>query len=103
MNNKLKNLRLTEDISQKELAEKIGVSESSISNWESGKRVPESRNMMKYYKVFNLPSDYFTEDSDTDDDSDKCIDISKLNHKGVKKLYECYRELIKNKEYLKKS
>ena len=102
MYKKLKDLREKEAISQKELADMMEVSESCISRWESGKRIPNSRNMVKYYKVFNVTEDYFFNKSASYDNFEKSINLSILNYKGTKKLYDCYCEIIKNEENLKK-
>lgn len=40
-------------LSQKELAKRAGISQSTISLWESGKRTPERETMRKVKRVFD--------------------------------------------------
>ena len=103
MHNKLKELRLSKNLTQDELAEKMGVSRSCISGWERGIRKPGSISICKYHKIFKLPNNFFSPSAEGKIyNTINCFDISLLNHKGVKKLYDYYLELTKNNEYLKK-
>ena len=102
MHNKLKELRLSEKLSQKELAEKMGVSRSCIASWENGSRHPQSTHIAGYYRLFQLPNNFFSPSAyDKGFRTNKCFDISVLNYKGIQKLYAYYEELIKNEENLK--
>lgn len=58
LNIRLKELRQEKKISQKDLAEIIGVPQSSIGFFESGDRVPNLRNLEKLAKYFNVSTDY---------------------------------------------
>ncbi len=103
MHNKLKYLRLSKNLSQSELAEMMGISRSCISSWERGTRKPGSLSIFKYYKIFKLPNNYFSPSVNENEYSSlNCFDVSLLNSKGVKKLYDFYLELVKKEEYLKK-
>ena len=48
----LKKLRLEKGLSQKELAEKIGVNEMSVVGWEKNLRLPKGRNVSKVIDFF---------------------------------------------------
>lgn len=41
MNNKIKQIRLSKNLTQQQLAEKIGVNQKDISRWETGERNPK--------------------------------------------------------------
>ena len=41
MNNKIKQIRLSKNLTQQQLAEKIGVMQKDISRWETGERNPK--------------------------------------------------------------
>ena len=54
---KLFELRKKEDLSQEELAEKVGVSRQTISKWEMGQSSPEMEKLITLSKIFNLSMD----------------------------------------------
>lgn len=56
--NKLKKLRENQGLLQKELADKIGISLSSISMYERGERQPDNETLKKISQYFNVSIDY---------------------------------------------
>ncbi len=54
----LKQLRLEKKMSQKELAERIGIAKSVISFYESGDRSPSYDVLKEIAKIFNVTTDY---------------------------------------------
>lgn len=57
--NQLDKLIFEEDITQEELAEKVGVSRQTVYKWESGKSKPSTSNILKICEIFNKPVSYF--------------------------------------------
>jgi len=60
----LRLVRVFHDINQSQLAEKLGISRSYLSEIESGKKTPSIDLMDKYANVFNIPPSsllYFSE------------------------------------------
>lgn len=55
--NKLKNLREKKGITRKEMAAILDISESAVSNYELGLRVPMDKIKKKYADYFNLTVD----------------------------------------------
>lgn len=53
----LKNHRVTQQMSQEEVATKILVTRTSISNWETGKTVPDSLNLLKLSILYGCSVD----------------------------------------------
>ena len=53
----LKKLRKDMNLSQEDLADKLGVSRQSISKWESGVVYPEMDKMVQLCKLFNVSMD----------------------------------------------
>lgn len=53
----LEKLRLAKKISKRELSKKIGVTEATISYYESGKRSPSSENLIKISDFFKVSID----------------------------------------------
>lgn len=54
---RLKNLRLKENLSQMELAKKLGVGKSVISKWERGESEASLSNLIRIVKFFNISLD----------------------------------------------
>jgi len=53
----LKSLLETRGLKQKWLAEKIGVSEVTVSNWSSGKSTPNKKNLNKLSDLLDVPTE----------------------------------------------
>ena len=56
--NNLKNLRLKYKMTQKELADKIGVTKSVVSYYELQERSPSPEVLIKLSQIFNVTTDY---------------------------------------------
>lgn len=50
----LKMLRASKNISQDELADIIGVSQTTISSWEQGKSFPSAKNVYELAKLYSV-------------------------------------------------
>ena len=57
---RLKELRLNNGLTQKELAKAIEVGRTTISEYESGKIVPKQEGLLKLANHFNVSVDYLT-------------------------------------------
>ena len=66
--NKFRNLRLKNGLSQYEIAQKLGTTQSSITAWEHGVRTPGRTMMLNIAKVFNVPVSYLMSDTESDTD-----------------------------------
>lgn len=53
----LKKIRKENNLSQEQLAEKLGVSRQSVSKWEAGQAYPEMDKVLQICKLFNLNMD----------------------------------------------
>ena len=62
MNNKfyekLKELRLENNLLQKQLATDLGVTQACIGKWETGDREPSLDDLIKIAKYFSVSTDY---------------------------------------------
>ncbi|WP_445721581.1 helix-turn-helix domain-containing protein [Flavobacterium sp.] len=59
---KIRKLRLQHKMSQEHLAHKLNVAQTSISNIEADKSIPDFLVMHKICKIFNVNFDYFVEE-----------------------------------------
>lgn len=106
--NRLYELRKKNNLSQEELAEKLGVSRQAVSKWERSEASPDTDNLIALAKIYNLsldeliygekeenkeePQDNLKEDNtteDTEDSEDVYIDINdgedkvKISSEGI--------------------
>ena len=65
LSEKLYELRKKSNLSQEQLAEKLGVSRQAISKWESGKAVPESDTLISISKYFDVTLDYLMKEENS--------------------------------------
>lgn len=56
--NKLKTLRLAKKYTQAQLAQKLGLTKSVISAYETGLRLPSYDVLINIAKIFNVSTDY---------------------------------------------
>ena len=116
--NKLKRLRENKNLLQKELANIIGISLSSISMYERGERQPDNETLKKFSKFFNVSIDYLLDNEIKDetsiDDEMKEIDtlkkllikngfMSKNEDLTEKELDKLFQFVNANKEFLREN
>jgi transcriptional regulator with XRE-family HTH domain len=58
---KIRKLRIQNKWSQEELAYKLNVGQTTISNFESSKTIPDFLVMLKVCEIFDIGLDYFIE------------------------------------------
>ncbi len=74
LNKALRLMRVFHDLTQKELAEKLGISTSHLSEIESGKKTPTLLVLNRYGEVFEMPVSsilFFSENLDSDINTEK--------------------------------
>ena len=84
LNKRIKQLRIERGLSQVDLAEKLGVSKQSISNWENDNIQPSIEMLLKISRVFSVSTDYLL-----GEDSREFIEIT-----GLKKQYIAHIQQI---------
>lgn len=75
---RLKALRLSKKMSQKDLAEKLKIAKSVISFYESDARCPSYEVLIKIAETFNVTTDYLLGVDDK-----RMIDVSSLSEEDV--------------------
>lgn len=58
MGEKLKQLRLEKHMTQKQIADRIGLAISAVSSYESGIRYPSYDVLIKLSRIFHVSTDY---------------------------------------------
>ena len=74
MGDKLKSLRIEKKLTQKQIADRIGLAISAVSSYESGTRYPSYDVLVKLARIFHVSTDYLLGMSDT-----RSIDVTGLN------------------------
>lgn len=93
---KIKELRKKRGFSQAELAEKIGVTQKTICNYENGTRFPKGQKIINgFADIFDVSIDYLLDDNEIDSNKknikieykDEFISTAKENfgYKGKKR------------------
>lgn len=75
---KLKSLRMGLKLSQRELAERLGVAKSIISYYESGDRYPSYDILVRMARLFHVTTDFLL-----DVDKSRMIDVSNLTEDQI--------------------
>lgn len=78
LGDKLKTLRTSKKMSQKELAERIGIAKSVISFYESGDRSPSYDVLIKIAHIFNVSTDYLL-----GVEKKRTVDVSELTEDDI--------------------
>lgn len=58
MPNRIRELRKENEMTMKQLGEKLGLGESTISQYETGKREPDIKTLLKISECFHVSVDY---------------------------------------------
>ena len=88
---KLKARRKELKITQKDIADQLGISYQAYSAWERGVKEPSKEKVNRLEQILRVPKGYFTE-----------IEIARLyntlSNKGKKQVVECARDLVQKEE-----
>ncbi|MBQ9773126.1 MAG: helix-turn-helix transcriptional regulator [Clostridia bacterium] len=94
--------------SQKELAEKLGVKNASVSNWERETNSPDIDSVFQMCKIFNISIDEFFGASASNHAESKALDNKELslvyiyrdlNTEGRERLLEYADDLVQSGKY----
>lgn len=77
--NRIKLLRENKGLSQKALADKLGITRSSVNAWEQGISVPSTQYIVELANLFEVSTDYLLNFK-----SSKAISIEGLNEEEVR-------------------
>ncbi|CCI62903.1 Putative HTH-type transcriptional regulatory protein PF1851 [Streptococcus dysgalactiae subsp. equisimilis AC-2713] len=56
---RLKEKRIEKNLNQSEIANKLDINRASYSKWESGKSIPNQKNLTALSKILDVPVTYF--------------------------------------------
>ena len=90
---KLKQYRKNNNLTQEELAAKLGTTKQSISRYESDQRSPKITKVGEIAKLLNLPLSYFLDDEESEQED---IPVALSAPDGYDKLTDEQRDLIQS-------
>lgn len=98
---RLKELREEHDMTQRQLAQNLGVSRSCVANWEKKLRFPKGDIVAKMARMFGVSADYLCGRTDLryhiKKPQTREMDFSVLNALGNDLVYEFFN-FVKSKE-----
>lgn len=66
LRNNLINLRNTNDLTQKNIADILGLERSTYTSWEKGRSSPKPNEIVKLAKIYNVTTDYLLTGKDSE-------------------------------------
>lgn len=91
LNQQIRSLRIARNMSQVELAHRLGVSKQSVSNWENDNIQPSVEMLIKLAKIFSVSTDYLL-GLDTND----LINVSGLPQNVVTHIRQLVEDFQRN-------
>ncbi len=88
MNERIKQLRTERGLSQVELAEKLGVSKQSVSNWENDNILPSIEMLLKISHIFSVSTDYLL-----GEDSRQFLEVTGLKQEYIPHIQQIIDDL----------
>ena len=89
--NVLKTLRLRENMTQAQLAQKLGLTKSVISDYETGLRLPSYDILIHIAKIYNVSTDYLLGLEHKQE-----IDLSGLSQEEIAALLNLIKAMKRN-------
>lgn len=85
---RIKFLREQKELTQAELAKKLGITRSSVNAWEMGISVPSTQYIVELANIFSVSTDYLLGVVKT-----SSIDINGLDDKDIEMVYKLVEHL----------
>lgn len=82
----LRNIRLKNNYNQEYVANKLGVTKQTISNWEKGKRTPDIDSLVKLANLYEVTLDTLTGSDKRNENIELLNIISNMNDDKRNKL-----------------
>ena len=90
LNERIKQLRTDRGLSQVELAQKLGVSKQSVSNWENDNIQPSIEMLLKISHVFSVSTDFLL-----GEDNRQFLEITGLKQQYIPHIQQIIDDLKK--------
>ena len=94
MGEKLRSLRTEKKLTQKQVADRIGLAISAVSSYESGSRYPSYDALIKLARIFHVSTDYLLGMTDK-----RNIDVTGLSDDEIEVVSQLV-EMLRKKKWL---
>ena len=98
INESLKNIRLDNNLTQDDFAEKLGVTRQTVSSWENGRSYPDIENTVKISEIFNISLDDMLKEYQShkkvNDSQIKTIVFGKFNEEDMQYVENAIDKLV---------
>ncbi len=88
LNERIRELRVASGLSQVELADKLGVSKQSVSNWENDNIQPSIDMLLKISRTFNVSTDFLL-----GEDNHRYIEVTKLTKSQIHHVQQIINDI----------
>lgn len=88
---RLEGLRISYNLTQKQLADELGVTKQTVSNWENDNILPSIETLMRICQFFNVSTDYVL-----GLDNKKYIEVSDLSLEVVSHIQQIINDIKNN-------
>ncbi len=88
LNERIRELRTNSGLSQVELAEKLGISKQSVSNWENDNIQPSIDMLLKIARTFNVSTDYLL-----DEEEHTFLEVTNLTKTQVRHIQQIINDI----------
>ena len=92
MGDKLKSLRIEKNLTQKQVADRIGLAISAVSSYESDTRYPSYDVLVKLARIFHVSTDYLLGITNT-----RNIDVTGLRDNEIELVSQLV-DMLRNKK-----
>lgn len=96
---RIRSLRESKNLNQLELARILNISNTTLSQYESGQRIPSDDIKIQIAEYFNTTIDYLLGRTDIKNPEDKIKNLDKLAHKEINSVEDAL-EIIESQEGL---
>lgn len=98
LSNRLKDLRKEHDLTQEDMAKKIGITKSAYGYYEQEKTIPDAYTLEKLADIFGVSTDYLLGKTDLRNYSDYKPTITTRDERNLQRDLEQMMEDIDNKK-----
>ena len=98
LSDRLKSLRKEVDLTQEDMAKKIGITKSAYGYYEQGKTIPDAYTLEKLADIFGVSTDYLLGKTDLRNYNDYKPTITEKDERNIQRDLERMMEDIDNKK-----